>query len=182
MREHCAFGVWRVQFLGGSPSIRSGFLRSSSRATLALFSAAAIGCLAALCLRAVDKGFVVFIANSDPAGARVAPYGGCEALFTPEGTTRYYAPKKYPAVSDYRVVATLAAAARKAGNTVHTGIIRGGTALNVIPHECAFDFEFRHLPGDDPDRLLNELQDYIESRLQPEMRATHPAAGFTIEP
>ncbi|HSB48480.1 MAG TPA: acetylornithine deacetylase [Burkholderiales bacterium] len=69
-----------------------------------------------------------------------------------------------------------------AHTTVHTGVIRGGTALNVIPHECAFDFEFRHLPGDDPDRLLKELQDYIESRLQPEMRATHAAAGFTIEP
>ncbi|MCB1500025.1 MAG: nucleoside phosphorylase [Bauldia sp.] len=41
-----------------------------------------------------------------------------------EGTTRYYAPKKYPAVSDYRVVAALAAAARAAGNRVHTGIIR----------------------------------------------------------
>ena len=41
-----------------------------------------------------------------------------------EGTTRYYAPKKYPAVSDYRVVAALAKAARAAGNTVHTGIIR----------------------------------------------------------
>jgi acetylornithine deacetylase len=69
-----------------------------------------------------------------------------------------------------------------AHTTVHTGVIRGGTALNVIPHECAFDFEFRHLPGDDPDRLLKELQDHIESRLQPEMRATHAAAGFTIEP
>jgi LDH2 family malate/lactate/ureidoglycolate dehydrogenase len=43
-----------------------------------------IGCLAALCLRAVDKGFVAMIFNSDPAGARVAPYGGCEALFTPD--------------------------------------------------------------------------------------------------
>ncbi|MCB1495186.1 MAG: nucleoside phosphorylase [Bauldia sp.] len=41
-----------------------------------------------------------------------------------EGTTRYYAPEKYPAVSDYRVVAALAERARKAGNTVHTGIIR----------------------------------------------------------
>lgn len=41
-----------------------------------------------------------------------------------EGTSRYYAPKKYPAVADYRVVSALAAAARKAGNTVHTGIIR----------------------------------------------------------
>ncbi len=43
-----------------------------------------IGCLAALALRAVDKGFVAMIFNSDPAGARVAPYGGCEALFTPD--------------------------------------------------------------------------------------------------
>jgi uridine phosphorylase len=41
-----------------------------------------------------------------------------------EGTTRYYAPKKYPAVSDYRVVSALAKAARNAGNTVHTGVIR----------------------------------------------------------
>ncbi|MGH8649809.1 MAG: acetylornithine deacetylase, partial [Burkholderiales bacterium] len=69
-----------------------------------------------------------------------------------------------------------------AHTTVHTGVIRGGSALNVIPHECAFDFEFRHLPGDDPDRLLGEFTDYVRTRLEPEMRAVHPAAGFTIEP
>jgi acetylornithine deacetylase len=69
-----------------------------------------------------------------------------------------------------------------AHTTVHTGVIRGGTALNVIPHECAFDFEFRHLPGDDPDRLLAEFTDYVRARLEPEMRAVHPAAGFTVEP
>jgi LDH2 family malate/lactate/ureidoglycolate dehydrogenase len=43
-----------------------------------------IGCLAALCLRAVNQGLVAIIANSDPAGARVAPYGGTEPLFTPD--------------------------------------------------------------------------------------------------
>jgi LDH2 family malate/lactate/ureidoglycolate dehydrogenase len=43
-----------------------------------------IGCLAALALRAVEKGFVALIANSDPASARVAPFGGTEALFTPD--------------------------------------------------------------------------------------------------
>jgi acetylornithine deacetylase len=69
-----------------------------------------------------------------------------------------------------------------AHTTVHTGVIRGGTALNVIPHECAFDFEFRHLPGDDPDRLLREFTDHVKNRLEPEMRAVHTAAGFTIEP
>lgn len=69
-----------------------------------------------------------------------------------------------------------------AHTTVHTGVIEGGTALNVIPHTCVFDFEFRHLPGDDPDRLLHEFEDYLKSRLEPEMRALHAAAGFVIEP
>ena len=66
--------------------------------------------------------------------------------------------------------------------TVHTGVVRGGTALNVIPHECAFDFEFRHLPGDDPERLLSEFKYYLVTCLEPEMRAIDAGAGFTIEP
>ncbi|MBI2295822.1 MAG: acetylornithine deacetylase [Betaproteobacteria bacterium] len=66
--------------------------------------------------------------------------------------------------------------------TVHTGVVRGGTALNVIPHECAFDFEFRHLPGDDPEGLLRELTEHVKNKLEPEMRTVHPAAGFSIEP
>src|SRR4249919_713988 len=41
-----------------------------------------------------------------------------------EGLTRYYAPPQYPAVADYRVVQALVKAAKKAGKTVHTGIIR----------------------------------------------------------
>jgi acetylornithine deacetylase len=69
-----------------------------------------------------------------------------------------------------------------AHTTVHTGVIRGGTALNVIPHDCTFDFEFRHLPGDDPDRLLREFRDYVGTRLEPEMRSVHAASGFVIEP
>ena len=69
-----------------------------------------------------------------------------------------------------------------AHTTVHTGVIRGGTALNVIPHECAFDFEFRHLPGDDPEALLREFTDYVRKKLEPEMRPVHLPAGFTIEP
>lgn len=69
-----------------------------------------------------------------------------------------------------------------AHTTLHTGVLRGGTALNVIPHECVFDFEFRHLPGDDPEALLREFTDYVRKKLEPEMRAVHPSAGFTIEP
>ena len=69
-----------------------------------------------------------------------------------------------------------------AHTTVHTGVLRGGTALNIVPHECTFDFEFRHLPGDDPQALLAEFKDYLERALAPEMRAISPEAGFSIVP
>ena len=68
-----------------------------------------------------------------------------------------------------------------AHTTVHTGVLRGGTQLNVIPHEATFDFEFRHLPGDDPERLLREFKDHIGKKLEPEMRSIHKSAGFTID-
>lgn len=51
--------------------------------TIALRKTHHIGCLAALSTIATDQGLIAFIANSDPAGARVAPYGGTEALYTP---------------------------------------------------------------------------------------------------
>ncbi|MGH8619447.1 MAG: acetylornithine deacetylase [Burkholderiales bacterium] len=69
-----------------------------------------------------------------------------------------------------------------AHTTVHTGQIRGGTALNIVPHECWFEFEFRHLPGDDPVALLAEFEGYVRHLLEPEMKGVHPAAGFRIEP
>ena len=67
-----------------------------------------------------------------------------------------------------------------AHTTVHTGTIRGGTALNIVPHECTFDFEVRHLPGDDPLAVLEEFRSYIATEIEPEMRAIHESAGFEI--
>ncbi|HLJ65589.1 MAG TPA: acetylornithine deacetylase [Stellaceae bacterium] len=64
--------------------------------------------------------------------------------------------------------------------TIHTGTIEGGTALNIVPRDCRFDFEFRFLPGDDPDALIAEVRRYAESLL-PEMHAVSKAAGITVE-
>lgn len=61
--------------------------------------------------------------------------------------------------------------------TVHVGTIKGGTALNIVPRDCEFVFEFRFLPFDDPDELLGELQTYA-ARFLPEMHAV--AAGTDI--
>ncbi|MDA0664437.1 MAG: acetylornithine deacetylase [Proteobacteria bacterium] len=65
--------------------------------------------------------------------------------------------------------------------TVHTGVMKGGTALNIVPKECSFDFEFRHLPADDPDTLFAELKSYIAETLEPEMQAIDASTGFSFE-
>ncbi|MDX1444524.1 MAG: M20/M25/M40 family metallo-hydrolase, partial [Gammaproteobacteria bacterium] len=61
--------------------------------------------------------------------------------------------------------------------TVHCGVIHGGTQLNIVPKACHFEFEFRHLPEDDPVALLKEVQDYAAGLL-PEMHAVSARTGF----
>jgi acetylornithine deacetylase len=46
--------------------------------------------------------------------------------------------------------------------TVHTGIVHGGTALNIVPKDCRFDFEFRYLPGVDPEALYGDVRAFAE--------------------
>jgi acetylornithine deacetylase len=62
--------------------------------------------------------------------------------------------------------------------TVTTGVIEGGTALNIVPGACRFAFEFRTLPGQEAAALLAEVQAFAESELLPAMRARHPDAGI----
>ena len=65
--------------------------------------------------------------------------------------------------------------------TVHTGVIHGGTALNIVPRDCWFDFEFRYLPFDDPDALFAEVRAYAE-RFLPGMRAVAPDTYIEFDP
>ncbi len=66
--------------------------------------------------------------------------------------------------------------------TAHTGVIQGGTALNIVPKDCAFEFEFRYLPDDDPRALLAEVQAYARETIEPGMKAVRPETGFSWEP
>jgi acetylornithine deacetylase len=63
--------------------------------------------------------------------------------------------------------------------TVHTGVIHGGTALNIVPKDCHFDFEFRYLPGQDAEAMFEQVRGFAEEKLQPTMRAIAPHAGFS---
>ena len=63
---------------------------------------------------------------------------------------------------------------------MHVGTVKGGTALNIVPKDCEFLFEFRFLPFDDPEKLLTEIES-VAARLVPEMRAAAPDTGITFE-
>jgi acetylornithine deacetylase len=65
--------------------------------------------------------------------------------------------------------------------TIQTGVIHGGTALNIVPKDCSFDFEFRLLPGEDPDAGIGEVRAFAENRLLPEMRTIRPEAAIEFE-
>ncbi len=65
--------------------------------------------------------------------------------------------------------------------TIQTGVIHGGTALNIVPKDCSFDFEFRLLPGEDPDAGISELRAFAENRLLPEMQAIRAEAAIEFE-
>jgi len=65
--------------------------------------------------------------------------------------------------------------------TVHTGLIQGGTQLNIVPGACAFEFEFRSLPQDDPAALLAEVKSYAHGDIEPAMKEVAPDSGFAWE-
>lgn len=66
-------------------------------------------------------------------------------------------------------------------STVHTGLVAGGTALNIVPKDCRFEFEYRYIPSEDPHTLLQEAVDYAQQVLLPQMQAVFPEAAIEIE-
>jgi len=66
-------------------------------------------------------------------------------------------------------------------STLHTGVIQGGTALNIVPKDCRFEFEIRNLPQQDPQPLLDEIYRFAADELEPRMRAVHPDTGISFD-
>jgi len=67
-------------------------------------------------------------------------------------------------------------------STVQVGVIQGGTALNIVPADCRFDFEVRALPDFAPQGVVEKLQDYAEQALLPRMRAVNADTAIRFEP
>ena len=63
--------------------------------------------------------------------------------------------------------------------TVSVGVIEGGTAVNIIPGHCRFQWDNRLLPGTEPDYVINRFNRFVEEEILPEMRAVFPKASVT---
>ena len=72
--------------------------------------------------------------------------------------------------------------------TLNVGLIRGGTAKNVIPGECHFTLEWRPIPGQEPERLIALLSSAIaeQKTLDPgfvcDVDAARADKGFETSP
>ncbi|MFC4349799.1 acetylornithine deacetylase [Kordiimonas lipolytica] len=56
----------------------------------------------------------------------------------------------------------------------NVGPISGGSAFNIIPNYCEFDWEFRAVPTADPAAILKEYTDFLDNVINPHLQASFP--------
>lgn len=61
--------------------------------------------------------------------------------------------------------------------TINAGLIRGGTAKNIVPGECRITVEWRPVPGEPPDRALRLIEEELNR-----LRRRVPALEAEIQP
>jgi len=64
--------------------------------------------------------------------------------------------------------------------TLHAGVIKGGTALNIVPDQCEMLFEIRNIAGDDPKTIMNQFFDRAEAIVGPK-KNMFPEAEIKLE-
>jgi len=63
-------------------------------------------------------------------------------------------------------------------STAQTSTIQGGNAINTVPADCSFVFEFRNLPALDPKAVLSRIEQYAFESLLPKMRREYARAAI----
>ena len=65
-------------------------------------------------------------------------------------------------------------------STVHTGTVKGGQALNIVPNLCEFSFEIRNIASEDPLQLLADFKAYAQNLIT-QMHEIDEACDIHIE-
>lgn len=65
--------------------------------------------------------------------------------------------------------------------TFNIGLIEGGTALNIMPRRCAFSWEFRAVPGDEPQAIADRYARFVAENALPRLRSETPDGRIDTE-
>ncbi|MBT3702214.1 MAG: acetylornithine deacetylase [Alphaproteobacteria bacterium] len=65
--------------------------------------------------------------------------------------------------------------------SVQIGTIKGGTALNIIPRECTFVWEFRDIPGTDTQAIVDRFNEFAENTVLPKMKMVSDEAAIDTQ-
>ncbi|HXV23457.1 MAG TPA: acetylornithine deacetylase [Alphaproteobacteria bacterium] len=65
--------------------------------------------------------------------------------------------------------------------TLNIGTVAGGTAINILPRECRFVWEFRPIPETDADWLVRGFETYLQGELLTRMRETATESEISNE-
>jgi acetylornithine deacetylase len=65
--------------------------------------------------------------------------------------------------------------------TVNPSVIHAGTAFNIIPNHCSLDFEYRTMPGEDPDYVFKQVKGFVSEVVLPDFRKQHADTDITVE-
>lgn len=63
-------------------------------------------------------------------------------------------------------------------STVHVGLMKGGTARNIVAKKCEFLWEVRALPGFDGTTVADDMMAYAEKELLPAMKEISPLTSI----
>jgi acetylornithine deacetylase len=64
--------------------------------------------------------------------------------------------------------------------TLHCGMIKGGTAANIVADSCEFVTDIRAIPTEDPADFKRRYEAYIRDAIEPAMKQIAPDAGVDI--
>jgi acetylornithine deacetylase len=65
--------------------------------------------------------------------------------------------------------------------TLSVGLIKGGSAINIVPKSCEFVFEYRHLVGFDAQGLAERVFRFANETILPPMQALAPESSIRFE-
>ena len=64
--------------------------------------------------------------------------------------------------------------------TIQVCIVEGGTAVNIVPNFASFDFDIRYLPTQDPYEILDDVKEFVEKSVLPELTSVSTSTSVDI--